>query len=595
MAAVSSVPSPFAKRRLLAVVVLAFMLIATLVAGARAEGGTVAAWGPNALGQLNGTATPSVVNPTTVAGVENVVQIAAGGAHTLALRADGTVVAWGRNSNGQLGNNTTNLTEPTAPFVVKGLSNVIAVAAGKEFSLALRADGTVLAWGDNVLGQLGIETQRELTPAPVPGLTGVVAIAASGSHSVALRADGTVFGWGADESGQSSALGQGGEPVLAPTQAPGVSGAVGIATGESATFARLRDGSVVGWGTNTSGELGTGDVTSSTCNCLSPTVISGLTGATDISAGEFHGLAILPGGAADSWGLNTFGQLGTGKVQMGCECEPAPATVPLSPRTVRGVSAGSGHSLALLDDGTVSAWGENSNHQVNPGNEKNVGLPSAVSVGGATEVATGFGLSVATAGSFALVGPSQSLKVQVAGAGTGNVAATRKLRCPGLCAERFPQGQTEVLLPQATAGGFAGFSGGGCAGTGPCEVKLDSDKVVTATFGAPTGTAITGSRIVPKRRTASFSFAAPGAITGFQCELVRPRARARGRKLAPPSFFGCASGKTFSRLTPGAYTFEVRALDSLGADAHPAVKRFRISPRRRPRHHRHRRRHGSHR
>src|SRR5262249_35137799 len=93
----------------------------------------------------------------------NYIAVAAGstyGMHSLALRADGLVVAWGMNNFGQLGNGTT--TDSNFPVVVKGpngvgsLSNIIAIAAGENHSLALAADGTVWAWGNNAHGQLGV-------------------------------------------------------------------------------------------------------------------------------------------------------------------------------------------------------------------------------------------------------------------------------------------------------------------------------------------------------------------------------------------------------------------------------------------------------
>jgi len=98
----------------------------------------------------------------------------------LALRSDGTVVAWGYNSNGQ-----TN--------VPAGLSNVVALAAGLDHSLALRDDGTVAAWGGNDFGQVSV-------PA---GLADVVAITAGENHSLALRSDGSVVAWGMDDLGQT--------------------------------------------------------------------------------------------------------------------------------------------------------------------------------------------------------------------------------------------------------------------------------------------------------------------------------------------------------------------------------------------------------
>ena len=103
------------------------------------------------------------------------VAVAAGGNHSLALRADGTVVAWGDNTDAQ-GNFAG---ESVVPL---GLTNVVALAAGDYHSLAACADGTVAAWGDDSQGQCSV-------PA---GLSNVVALAGGGGHSLALLADGTV-------------------------------------------------------------------------------------------------------------------------------------------------------------------------------------------------------------------------------------------------------------------------------------------------------------------------------------------------------------------------------------------------------------------
>lgn len=100
--------------------------------------------------------------------------IAAGGAHNLALKADGTILAWGDNVYGQ-----TN--------VPASATNVVAIAAGGWHSLALKADGTVSAWGDNDYPN-GNGTNRSYSgQATVPAnLTNVAAIAAGGWHSLAL-------------------------------------------------------------------------------------------------------------------------------------------------------------------------------------------------------------------------------------------------------------------------------------------------------------------------------------------------------------------------------------------------------------------------
>jgi hypothetical protein len=114
-------------------------------------------------------------------GLRDVVAIAAGSEHSLALRADGTVVAWGNSNDGRIA-------------LPAGLANIVAVAAGAEHSLALRADGRVIAWGR-------ADSGRTAVPAD---LTNVIAIAGGIAHSVALRADGTLVAWGAADQGQTA-------------------------------------------------------------------------------------------------------------------------------------------------------------------------------------------------------------------------------------------------------------------------------------------------------------------------------------------------------------------------------------------------------
>lgn len=151
--------------------------------------------------------------------VEGVVGIAAGNIHSLALKSDGTVVAWGGNNRGQ-----TN--------VPVGLNGVVAIAAGETHSLALKSDGTVVAWGSNQDGQTNV-------PA---GLDGVVAIVTGEYHSLALKLDGTVVAWGENISGETDV----------PTDLEGV---VAVAAGHFHSLALKSDGTVITWGSNQDGQM----------------------------------------------------------------------------------------------------------------------------------------------------------------------------------------------------------------------------------------------------------------------------------------------------------------------------------------------------
>ncbi|MBT9136495.1 MAG: hypothetical protein DDT34_01576 [Firmicutes bacterium] len=139
--------------------------------------------------------------PTQVIGLNGVTAIASGEKNTVALKSDGTVWALGNNDWGQLGDGTTAFRHTIVK--VSGLTEIVAIAVGSMHAVALKSDGTVWAWGRNNTGQIGDDTTtRHLTPVRASGLTGVTAISAGGWYfTVALRYDGKVWAWGNNEFG----------------------------------------------------------------------------------------------------------------------------------------------------------------------------------------------------------------------------------------------------------------------------------------------------------------------------------------------------------------------------------------------------------
>jgi alpha-tubulin suppressor-like RCC1 family protein len=586
-----------------AVCVVAFFSIGTAEAWAAA----VVGWGQDSYGQIGTTPAETCETlylcrkvATPVGGLSGVTEIAASETHILALLSNGTVFAWGYNGNGELGDGTT--TESSTPVQVTGISNAIQVAASVQHSLALLADGTVVAWGENGYGELGTGTTEgpeecpspcAMAPRPVSGLNDVVAISAGEEYSLALRANGDVVAWGYDQYGT---IGDGNHSektspctcVTSPTPVPGVSGAMAISAGMKMGMALLVDGRVTDWGANYDGELGNGTDNTNPgeylCYCRGPVLVSGLSGVKAIAAGGYHGLALLPDGTLKAWGFNGDGELATGSFTGPEDCGGDPCgKVPVIVSGLSApaaLSAGTFHTLALLPDGTVDSWGFNARGQLGNGTTESSNLP--VGIGG---VSGASGVSAHEPESFALLGPGQSLSVSLAGAGAGVVGGSGGILCPSACSSRFTQGAVESLRAEPAPGsGFAGF-GGACAGTGLCRVRMGQDQIVEATFGPPKGTAITRAKISSRKKSARFSFAAPGAITGFECELIRPKRHHHHRKhkaarraaRAKPRFAACGPGqKAYKRLRPGRYTFKVRALDILGADAAPATRRFKI-------------------
>jgi hypothetical protein len=299
---------------------------------------------------------------------------------------------------------------------------------------------------------------------------------------------------------------------------------------------------------------------------------AGLLGVRELSAGGDRSIALRLGSGAVGWGLNNHGQVGTGE-ETGppCSCIAAPASLPLLGRP-QAVGTGHEHSGELMADGSVRTWGSNEYGQIGSG-PLGVNDLEPVSVPG---VSGASGLTVSEYNTYAIIGPSQVLRVEFAGDETGTVGG-HGIVCPPECAQRFPQGRVEALRAEPPAR-FAGFSGP-CTGTGACLAKLDGDRTVTATFGRPRGTQITRAKVVPRKRLATFSFSAPGAITGYECMLVRkaPGKRAgKSAKKRKPGFARCGTPRRFRHLKPGRYRFRVRALDILGADANPAAKKFRL-------------------
>jgi alpha-tubulin suppressor-like RCC1 family protein len=281
------------------------------------------------------------------------------------------VVAWGDNVDGQLGNGTT--TTEKEPVAVKVLAEATAVAGGESHSLALLKSGKVMAWGDNVDGQLGNgTTTTEKEPVEVKGLTEVVAIAAGADHSLALLKSGKVMAWGDNVDGQ---LGNGTTTTeKEPVEVKCLTEVVAIAAGSDHSLAVLKSGKVKAWGDNNDGQLGNGTATTE----KEPVEVKGLSEATAVAGGEFHSLALLASGKVKAWGENADGQLGNGTTTT----EKEPVEVKGLSEAIT-VAAGHSHSLAVLKSGKVKAWGDNNDGQL--GNDTATTEKEPVEVKGLSE------------------------------------------------------------------------------------------------------------------------------------------------------------------------------------------------------------------
>jgi alpha-tubulin suppressor-like RCC1 family protein len=274
-------------------------------------------------------------------------KIISGYNHTLILKSDGTVLAWGQNNYGQLG--IGNTIDQLSPVIIPELTNVKQVVVGNYQTFALMEDGTVKAWGYNLTGQLGIENKlNQYSPITVPNLINVKQIASGSDHVLALLEDGTVKSWGINYSGQ---LGIGNTTFkTTPTIVSGLTNVKQIKAGAYHSLALLEDGTVKVWGDNDSGELGIGN----TISQKSPILIPGLSNVKQIEAGIAHSLVLHEDGTVKGWGENGNGQITASNLYD--KLSPVIITGLIN---VKQLAGGQNHSLALLEDGTIYIWGYN--------------------------------------------------------------------------------------------------------------------------------------------------------------------------------------------------------------------------------------------
>lgn len=301
------------------------------------------------------------------------VQVALGSSSQYALLEDGTVISWGSNDEGQLGNGPTGASNELGrypkpsitPVRVTGLTGIVQIAAGFKHALALKDDGTVYAWGRRDNGEVGDGEPKGLRAVPavgptlVPGLRDIIQIAADGGHSLALRADGHVMAWGQNRNGE---LGNGTRATgWKPTEVTGLDRVVSIAAGTGGGGAGVSgavrdDGTVWMWGSNTSGQMGNGlgplSPDDEGGRVLVPIPVKGITGAKRVSIGDGHAAVLLADGTLRMWGHDGWGQTGVGTSGY-YSLKPVKPAHP----NVAALYLGGSHSFAVDKDGSLWIWG----------------------------------------------------------------------------------------------------------------------------------------------------------------------------------------------------------------------------------------------
>ena len=288
--------------------------------------------------------------------------------HTCVVRPNGTVRCWGRDLELQLGNDAAK-SNSNIPVTVSGLSDVVAIGSGFQHNCVLSTSVGVQCWGAGASGVLGRGSNTDSwSPVAVTGLSsGVTQLSVGTSHSCAVTNTNGLKCWG---NGSYGRLGDGTTNQRStPVEIfPSGSGVIAVSLGDVSSCALITDGSVQCWGRNSSGQLGTGDTTDS----LSPTPVPTLTsGVVAISVGEnnvlggqaSHACALMTDGSVQCWGDNSAGQIGDGTRSQ----RLVPTAVVGLPAPAVGISAGAKHTCAVLDTGALYCWGLNASQQLGDG------------------------------------------------------------------------------------------------------------------------------------------------------------------------------------------------------------------------------------
>ena len=377
------------------------------------DDGTLWAWGTQGQGQLGLGDVVTRSSPVQVGTLNTWSKVYASSPHSYAIRTDGTLWAWGRNILGELGlgnfGDSTNRSSPVQVGTLNTWSSVADTSAGESYhTLAIRTDGTLWAWGRNSEGQLGLNlgsTAHRSSPVQVGTRNDWVSVSINFASSMAVRSDGTIWSWGQNTPNSQLGLGDSinrSSPVQVGTLSTWASASLGTnfsvllqnngdayTTGMNSTdfaynsanrsspvqlgtlsnwaqvdggylysLAVKTDGTLWAWGFNSSGALGDGGFATRS----SPVQVGTLTNWSSVAAGYVSSHAIKTDGTLWGWGSNTDGMLGNNQTTN------LSSPVQIGTRTWRSIADKGGfqqtHNMAIRSDGTLWAWGNNTDGQL---------------------------------------------------------------------------------------------------------------------------------------------------------------------------------------------------------------------------------------
>lgn len=320
-------------------------------------GNTLFCWGRNTYGQIGDNTRVNKSNPTqTVTGGSNWKQVSGGYAHVYGIKTDGTLWGFGQNTKGQLGDNT--ILSKSSPVQTVALgTNWKQVACGYH-TAAIKTDGTLWTWGPNATyGPLGDNTvDPKSSPVQTVAFgTNWKQVSSGLYHCAAIKTDGTLWTWGQNIYGQL------GNNTVANRSSPVQTIAYGtnwkqVSAGGRTTAAIKTDGTLWCWGDGDKGELGD-NLSYVVGNNRKSSPIQTITFGTNwkqVSAGYFHTTAIKTDGTLWCWGSNTNGQLGDNTIVS----KSSPVQTVAFGTNWKQVSAGYKFTAAIKTDGTLWTWGD---------------------------------------------------------------------------------------------------------------------------------------------------------------------------------------------------------------------------------------------
>jgi alpha-tubulin suppressor-like RCC1 family protein len=327
---------------------LATALALLAISAIPADASTVAHWGS----YLNGDS-ETQRRPKTLPGLTEATAVDAGNSSGYALRANGTVWAWGNGGRGQLGNGA--LTDsPTTPVKVRIPATVTSIGEARNEGMAVDSTGHAWVWGEDGFSSLCVPGGRSIaTPMQVPGLSHVVAVQGGEEHTIWLTASGTVLACGKNIYGELG-IGQGRIISRTPTEVPGLAGIVEVSAGDRTSAARNGKGRVFMWGYNSHGQVGVG---SSQSIIWTPRLVGLPEPAKQISAGgdlaeNGASLALTNSGLLYGWGDDKCGEIGDGQTVN--KLSPVNTGLHFASAVTGGL-----FSLGLDARGNVYSWGCN--------------------------------------------------------------------------------------------------------------------------------------------------------------------------------------------------------------------------------------------